>query len=816
MRRLFVATLLVSAAAIAYEILLMRMLSIVQWHHFAYMVISLALLGYGASGTIIALLRQRLERRAELAFALSSLFFSVSAVLCFVLGQHVPFNALEVVWNPWQIGWLACLYFVFFVPFLFAATCIGVALTFRRSAISRVYFFDLVGAGLGAVLVMAALFVLAPQNALPLIAALPLVASFVVSARSPSRKALVALQIPWALVLAAGLPQQHLDLRVSAYKGLSQALQVVDSRIAHASSSPLGQITVVQSPAVPVRHAPGLSFATRHVPPEQLAVFTDADGLSALTRYDGSRDSVAYLSDLPAALPYAVLDEPDVLVLGAGAGGDVLTALYHGAASVDAVELDPQMTELVRTVYGDFAGRIYDDPRVAVHTGEARGFVTRRNTRYDLVQIGLLDSFGAAGTGVQSLNESYVYTVEALLAYLDRTRPGGFVAITRWLRIPLRDSLKLIATTIAALEHRGIGDPGARFVVMRSWATSTLLVKHGDLDGNEVAAIREFARSRSFDMAWYPGMPAEEANRFNRLDAPFLFHGTTALLGARADDYIERYKFHIAPATDDRPFFFHFFRWDTLPEVFALRHSGGAGLVEWGYLILVATIIQAALAGLLLILVPLLGVRRTWPAGTGPRMGAYFLLLGLAFLFVEIAFIQKFILFLNHPLYSVAVVLSGFLVFAGIGSALSQPLARRLAERGSSLLLPATSAIAVLSLSYVVALPGLFDSLAALPDAGRILVSLVLIAPLAVAMGMPFPLGLARLAREAPAFIPWAWGINGFASVTGAVLATLLAIEFGFSLVIAAAVILYLVAAGLALRPRKSASSTYRRVPRPV
>ena len=795
MRRLFPATLLVSAGAIGYELLLMRVLSIVQWHHFAYMIISLALLGYGASGTFIAIFRSGLASRFEAAFSASALLFSISMVLCFALGQQVPFNALEVVWDSRQFLYLGLMYLVFFVPFFFAATCIGLAFTCRRTAIGRIYFFDLFGAGLGAILIIGALFALIPQNALLLLSTLPLVASAIMCSRSTARKSLLSAQLFWLVLIFAGAPQERLGLHVSDYKGLSQALQVMDNRVLEVSSSPLGLLTVVESPTVPVRHAPGLSLNTHHIPPPQLAVFTDADSMSAITRFDGDLDSLGYLGDTAAALPYALLDEPVVLVLGAGGGTDVLLALSHGATSVDAVELNPKMTELVGKTYSDFAGFVYDDARVTLHTKEARGFVAQSNTQYDLIHIGLLDSFGASGAGVQAQSESYIYTVEAISDYLRHTAPGGLLAITRWLKLPPRDSLKLVATAIDALESLGISQPETRLALIRSWNTSTLLVKNGELTANNVASIREFARSRSFDTAWFPGIQASDANRFNLLDEPYLYTGTTALLGERAGEFIERYKFYIKPATDNRPYYFHFFKWATFTEVMALRKVGGAGLIEWSYLILIATLLQAAIAGFVLILLPLSLAERSWPAGTGPRMGTYFLLLGFAFLFIEMAFIQKFILFLSHPLYSVAVILSGFLVFAGLGSAWSEKLAQKYEGSSRAPITMATGGVALLTLLYVFLLPLVFQRFIGYSDPVKITLSVALIAPLAVCMGMPFPLGLKRTAETAPDFIPWAWGINGFASVMSAVLATLLAIEFGFNFVIMLALVFYAIAA---------------------
>jgi spermidine synthase len=792
MRYLLTATLLVSTSAIAYEILLMRVLTIVHWHHFAWMIISLALLGYGTSGTAVALGRQWLAPRFEASFAVSALLFSVSMVACLVLGQRVPFNALEIVWNPQQFLNLVAIYLLFMLPFFFAASCIGLAFSCRHSLIERIYFFDLLGAGIGALLIIGLLFMLRPLQALILLAFIALIASVIMGLNSAARKPLIVAQIAWMLVLLGlTFPAGRLELHMSEFKGLSQALQVVDSQVLAESSSPLGMLSVVESPRIPFRHAPGLSLNTRFLPPDQLAVFTDGDGMSVITRYDGDLGALGFLADTTAALPYRLLDGPSVLILGAGAGSDVLLALQQGASHVDAVELNPQVTAMTRERFADFAGPIFDNERVDVHIGEARGFVARSTGRYDLVQIALLDSFGVSGSGVQALNENYLYTVEAIRSYLEHLKPGGLLTITRWLRVPPRDSLKLAATVIEALREQGVSRPETRFAMIRNWNTVTLLARNGAFTPGEIAKVKAFAQSRYFDTAWYPSMPDNEANRYNQLDMPYLYEGITALLGDMAGDFTDRYKFDITPATDDRPYFFHFFKWRVLPEILALRKRGGASMVEWGYLVLLATLAQAVFLGLVLILLPLACSRRNWPAARGMRMGSYFFLLGLAFLFIEMAFIQKFILFLSHPLYSVAVVLAGFLVFAGLGSAYSGRTAWHSKVYAHSPVLLAVSGIAIIVVAYIFLLPPLFDHLIGLADGFKIAISLALIAPLAFCMGMPFPTGLKWVAQSAPDFIPWAWGINGFASVISAALATLLAIQFGFTFVLLAALVLY-------------------------
>ena len=486
-------------------------------------------------------------------------------------------------------------------------------------------------------------------------------------------------------------------------------------------------------------------------------------------------------------------------MLGAGAGAEVLQAHYHGASRIDAVELNPQLVELVRHDFGRATGEIYG--RIAqVHVAEARGFVAGSVQRYDLIQVALLDSFSASSAGLYALAENYLYTVEALQEQLDHLRPGGLLAITRWVRLPPRDALKLFAAAIVALERSGAADRGSRLALVRSWKTSTLLVKNGTFDAEDIAAIRDFCAARSFDVAFYPGIRREEADRFNVVEGFGLFDGATALLGPDREDFVRRYKFDIAPATDDRPHFFHSFRWRSLPELLSLKEQGGLPLLDWGYPVLVATLVQAAVASLLLIGLPL-----AWLARAGARRGAhapgparrgrvllYFLAIGLAFMFIEIAFIQKFVLYLSHPLYAVAVVLFAFLMFAGIGSRACMRLA-------AGPMATVAGAIAVAAALCLAVLPWLFAHTMGLPDAARILIAVALIAPLAFFMGMPFPLGLAKVEAVDARLIPWAWAVNGCASVTAAVLATLLAIHLGFAAVVLAALALYAVAA--AARP---------------
>ena len=373
---------LVSAGVLAYEVLLARLFSIIQWYHFAYMVISIALLGYGASGTFLALVRERLEARAAAVFAAFAALFGITAVACFAIAERLPFNALELIWDPRQLLYLGVLYAILFVPFFCGAMCVGIALACFAEPVGRIYRADLLGAGSGALGILGLLFVVMPSRALELIGALGLLAAALASVAEPTRRArLRALAyVAGAVAMAFALPSAWTALQLSPYKGLSQALRVPGAVVEVERSSPLGLLSAVRSPEIPFRHAPGLSLNNLIEPAAQIGVFTDGESLSPITAFAGDLEPLGYLDFTTAALPYHLLDRPKVLVLGAGAGAQVLLALYHGATPIDAVELNPQLVELVRGRYAEFAGNLYGRPEVRVHIGEARGFVAAAAT----------------------------------------------------------------------------------------------------------------------------------------------------------------------------------------------------------------------------------------------------------------------------------------------------------------------------------------------------------------------------------------------------------------------------------------------------
>ena len=787
---------LISATVLAYEVLLTRLFAIVQWHHFAYMVISIALLGFGASGTFLAL-KSDLVKHFKVVYIINLILFGLLALPCFLFAQQFAVHPEQLLWNPRQMIRVTTVYILLALPFFFAANAIGLALIRYRHSVPKIYAADLIGAGMGSVVIVGLLYLLFPIDALIILSIFGLIAAVIAG---------FELRLNWIISVTIGatalllliasqvFPFAWLNLSISPYKSISQQLNIVDSYIETDRSSPLGLLSVIASPKVPLRHAPGLSLSATVEIPEQRGIFIDGDGITPIDKYRKYEDS-AYLDNVTSALPYHLRRLQNVVVLGAGGGSLIRQALYHDTPSVTAVEIDPQIVKLMQEDYREFSGGLYHLDGVNVQIQEARGFFAGNLQRYDLIQVAHIDSFAASSAGLYALNENYLYTVEALREFYSHLSKEGYLAISRWVKIPPRDTLKLFATAVAALRHAGVENPGEHLLMIRGWQTSTLLIKNGRFTPQEISNAYEFCEKNSFDLVFYHDMPESLANRYNRLSEAYFYHGALSLSGTSSKQFLADYKFNLEPATDDRPYFFYFFKWRTLPEVVSLFGRGGIPLLESGYLILIATLIQAILISIILIVLPLYRHIR-YNNVHWRRMTGYFTALGFAFFFVEIAFIQKFLLFLHNPVLAVAVVLSGFLVFAGVGSNIAGRWQTGPAAR--YLVITAVVTIALFGLLYALVLPDLvFEPLIGASIPVKLAVSIALIGLLAIPMGMPFPLGLARLGERSEKQIPTAWAINGCASVISAILATVIAIHFGFTVVVILAVTLYVLAAAM-------------------
>lgn len=803
------AVALISGASLGYELLLLRFFSLMYWDHFAHLIISMALLGFGLSGSVLSLCQHRLVPAFPRFFAWCCLFFAVTLLVAASLAGRQGFNPPEVIWQEVQMWRLAAVFIVATVPFFFAGLCIGLAMRRYNSEVARIYRADLCGAAAGALLIFALLFFWPAQHCIRILAVLGVLAAMVGGTLGRTRWWQLAMA--GLVVMCALWPSRLLAPVISEYKGLPQALLVPGVRVIAEIHSPTGVCTALSSDQVPFRFAPGLSLMAPVTPPEQIALFHDGHAAGVLQRGHDGLGAMEFLRWTPMALPYALLNErPRVLVAGAGGGSDVWHALIEQAAWIDAVEPNRTLADLAVRVLAPFTGGIYQKPAVRLHLADIRGFLAASTDHYDLIQISPLGSAvpAVAGSG-HALETQPLYTIEGLRLALSRLTPDGVLSLTLPLELPPRGAVKAAATLVAALQRLGgVPDPFAHMAIIRTWNTATLVAARSPLSERQRQAVRAFCSARAFDLDWLPGLQSSEVNRVNVLDRPYLYEAVQEL--RQGLPHRQLAAFNLTPATDDRPWFSHFFQWSSLPSLWAQRKSGGAALLEWEYLLLwmsLAVTLAISLSAILLPLGPLLRRQGTVSVkGAGHLAGVgYFAALGLAFFLIEIAFIQQWMLFLSDPMLAMAVIVPSFLLFAGLGSGAVDRL-RRAAwlrlwpwgrERPVTMVCVAIVAVACL---YLWLLPLIFQVAAGWPPVVRAALSVCLIGGLAFWMGMPFPLGLLRLADRHPERVPLAWGVNGLFSVLSTILATMLALHAGFTVVVCCALMLYLLAAALERR----------------
>lgn len=798
-KRLGPAILVISAASIAFEIVLMRVFSLVQWHHFAYMIISLAMLGFGASGTFLALFRRWVTGREPVLLKMAAWLAAVLPLLCTLLALHIPFETFRLVSERVQFAYLLGLYVTLAAPFFAVSAVVALAFMANPRHVPVLYGYNMAGSGLGALLMPLLLNHFHPAT-LPMLLTVPLLAAAIaLTVESGLRHTLSAAAVPvLAVVLVFAAQGTRLALPISEYKPLSYALQLPGAKVRAETHSPFAVVTAVESEMI--RETPGQVATTYPWDemgpfPRQIGLYYDAGSVSPIHQFTGDLDAFHFLDYVTSAAAYRLVQEPRAAVLGAGGGTNVLSALYHNAAHVTAVEVDPKVIELVNGELNEFSGHLYARPDTTAVVAEGRAWLRASPERFDLIHVPLFGAFTSASAGAFALNESYLYTVEAFELFLERLEPGGVLSLNCWTKTPARNAIKLFATAVEAARRAGIEHPGQHLVFIRSWNNATICVTRSPMTPDQVRAVREFAESRGFDLCHFPGIAESDANRFNLLEEPVYYRAAQALLSDDPDAFHRRYAFHVWPATDDCPYFFRFFRWRAWPRLMRTVGAGWVPFVEWGYIALVATVAQSVLAGVVLILLPLAVFARDKAArGVRALVVVNFGALGLAYMLIEIAFIQKYMLFLGYPVYAVGVVLTGFLAFSGLGSL----VAGRLTAYASSRVLVAWGVLAIclVAVLSLVVTPVVFAGAAGWPDPAKIAISLVLLGPLAFAMGIPFPVGMKHIASGPfAALLPWAWGVNGCASVVGATAATLAAVHMGFLAVVFLGLASYLVAA---------------------
>jgi hypothetical protein len=780
------------------ELALTRIFSVTMYYHFAFLAISIALFGLSASGVYVFLARRFLSRwPAGSVLAAHALVYAVvtTASLGVLLRLRVGLN-----YSLHNLVRMLSIYALAALPFFAGGSVLSLAISRLSARINLVYAADLGGAALGCLLLLPMLNELGAPGVIFATAVLGAAAALCFSAGAERMRfaAAAATVVLLAMVAhASGL----VSFDVSDTKGH------VGDRILFSKWNSFSRVAVYD------RQHGDWSLSPRYLGALPQTRFMDIDSAAStpILRFHGDLSEAGYLRYELTALAYRLKDptagqraaEADragagedggrfaatartstdarlsspftALVIGPGGGRDLLSALVFGAGHVDGVEINPIIArDVMLGQFRDFSGGLYENPRVRVYVEDGRSFVRRSTVRYDVIQASLVDTWAATAAGAYTLTENTLYTVEAFNDYLGHLNDDGVLTITRW----VFDGLRLVSLAQEACTQHG-WDASKRLAIVQQDRVATFLLKKSEFTPADVALLRAASSDLGFTVLYVPGMQAPGDNDYARL-----------ILAPDREAFYERYPLDIRPTTDDRPFFFHTTKLkDQTSVAFGRAMLFGNGLSALMTLIAISSGLV-----LLFVLGPLAVTGRDLLGSEWSGWLLYFGLLGAGFMLIEVALLQRFVLLLGHPVYSLTVTLFSLLVGGGLGSFLSRRFADEALRRR---LIGALAAVVGVALLGALALPAMVRLGIEAPLAGRVAGTALLLIPAGLLMGVPLPAGIRLLSARRPELIPWVWAMNGALSVVGATVAVFIAMNWGFSVTLLTGAACYVLAAAV-------------------
>ena len=737
----------VAASTLLLQISMTRIFSVLYFHHFAFLIVSTALFGYGISGIVLFYSRSTPEEPAN-RLSLSALLFAISTLIVFKVILILPYSfGEEQFQQPAQVLRLAFNYALLAIPFFFSGYVIGTLLRYFPERAGKLYCFDLVGAGLGCLAVLWIVPLLGGSGAVVFSSLLAGIASI---AFWPKRKLLLLSGVLFFFISILLTLQAEQRFAIPITKVLEEKY-LRGKRVPNPEYTAWSSVSRVD--VVPT-------------PPNRLILLDGGSNVSGLIRFNGDYKNLQPRWNW-RAVPYAIAHRNSACIIGPGGGEDVLMALSHQVQSTFAVELDPLIVDLVQDRYREFIGGIYNHPSVHTVNDEGRSYLRRSGRKYDLIQQVHNISPMAIATGALNLSESYLLTTEAFEEYWNHLNPDGVLAINRW------GILRAGSIASVVLQRQGISDPENYVVVtsrQKSGADTSFYLKKGKYTDSDLQRLQESLNLMRVQIDYAPLREYQKKeNVYYRLLKPDL-----------RDAFIKDADIVLNAPTDDKPFFDHFQRlgsFQTTSTVLPQQLNRVLQYTNMGDLTLFALLAEAGLLSFLFIFLPLLRLRKLKSMPHWPVL-IYFASLGLGFILIEISLIQKLILFLGKPSYSISAVLFSLLLSAGAGSFFFEKRFREARERAWFLALGVSiSALVVLQITVV---PWILDSFLGAVQTVRFILATLLIAPLGFVMGMPFPLGIQILGRKAPESIAWGWGLNAYTTVIGSILCVILAISLGF------------------------------------
>jgi spermidine synthase len=762
---------LISATLLMTELALTRIFSVVMYYHFAFLAISIALFGLSASGVFAYVARRRLDRyETGTLLAIESVVYALFTLAAlFVLVRL----RIGLVYSRQNLVLMLTTYALATLPFFTGGLVLTLAISRLSARINAVYASDLLGAAAGCLVLIPLLDRVGAPGVVLTAAALALTGGLLfASAKNRARVAVVGGAI-MALALAG-------QLSGVAVFDIGDAKGHVGDRALFAKWNSFSRIGVYER----THDNWSLSPAFKGTVPPTRYMDIDAAASTPILQAAPDLSNVQYLKYELTAVAYR-LKTPgfSALVIGPGGGRDLVSALVFGAGHVDGVEINPIIAnDVMRGQFREFSGGIYTNPRVRIAVDDGRSFVRGSRDHYDIIQASLVDTWAATAAGAYTLTENTLYTVEAFNDYLDHLTDDGIVTMTRW----VIDGLRLVSLAQEAGAARG-WDVSKHLAVVQYDRVQTFLLKKSEFTPAEIAELRAAANELEFNVIYAPTfageptppLPTDWVDGMETADYPRLIRA------ANREQFYDSYKQDIRPTTDDRPFFFHTTKLaDQFQVAFGRAMLFGNGLSALLTLMGISTALVVVF-----VLGPLV-----FAGGTEAQRWfswlLYFGALGAGFMLIEVSVLQRFVLLLGHPVYSLTVTLFSLLLGTGIGAAWSRRLREATLVRSTAIML---IAIAAIGLGVIAVVTPLITWAIPFARATRIAIAVAVLVPIGVALGIPMPAGIRLLRSRAPQMVTWAWGINGALSVVGATLAIFIAMNWGFGVTLVGASTIYLV-----------------------
>jgi len=782
---------LLSMATLLLELALTRVLSVANWYHFGFLVVSTALLGFGASGVTLSLwTKLRDQMPLDRALAVLSLLFGLVTVGSFWLMQRIPFQPFRLLLDRSQLGYTLLYYVVLAAPFFCSGLAISLLLTRGGREVNRLYAADLVGAGVGCAAVCFLMPIFGGSGSVVVAALFGVLAALAFNALRMSKLTGLGGLAAAGLLVLAFAADHTLPISVIAEK--RHPLQPVGEAPTYTEWNAFSRVDLFDAPAAPEEGRPDAGFS--------IIIDAGASGTNIPDLGMGVRNYLAHSPEYrPTGLAYIGKEHPKVLIIGSGAGREVLEGLYFGASSITAVEINPIINDIVTNRMRDHWGGLFEQPEVRVVTEDGRSFVRRSKEKYDAIISIQTMSDAALTSGALSLSETYVLTSDAFEDYWKHLTPNGTLLVTR----PTYQIPKLFSTTRELFDRLGLGSPASHVFAFRGvvapfghrqFLTGFLLQK-APLRPEEVAIMTN-RLGVGQNQHW--GDTGQPEIYYSPFDAPRNEYQLLLADLVKSPNLEQVYASNrqlLRPATDDQPFFNQRMRWSSLrpgvlKAVLGAGREGDPDAQPVAEVTLVILLMQAVFVAGIMILLPLVRLNRQGLKARGRwAFLTYFASLGLGFILVEIVLLQRMSLFLGQPIYTFSVVLSSLLIFTGAGSYWANRIENVSRTTLSWCLL---GVIGVIAFTLVVTPPVLSATLGWTLTA-RVLVAILLIAPLGVSLGVPFATGLRLVGREALQLVPWAWAVNGFFTVIGSVGAMILGMALGFTAVLTIAAVCYAV-----------------------